>query len=327
MAGLDAYAPRKKLSSSAEFIIHTEDDWKRLQNTFKTAASIIRVIVDPTESGLVRDQQFAKELATLAKQNNFVVELSGGILSHAYYLLSSLGCKVECVDLYATEDEELEFNKLVRDKIPDSITARGENVELLKLEGEALIAALKRKVIEEAFEVADSQTNQQLVEEIADLYEVIDALAGQLGIEKKDILHAQQQKAKKRGKFEKGLMLTRTRLVSTLGTNESRNDDPLFSSISSHERTISMENQIPSQVGDIHIDKRHDFKGTLERQLTISLPVYTLEVKSQIAHFSLETQEGYPHELMLEVLLERTNATLRCKFRLINAQVQLDLPE
>ena len=320
-------APRKKLSSSAEFTIHTEDDWKVLQNMFKTAASIVRVIVDPTESVLIRDQQFAYDLATLAKENNFVVELSGGILSHAYYLLTSSGCRVECVDLYATEDEELEFNKLVRDKIPDSIVAHGENVKLLKLEGEALIAALKRKVIEEAFEVADSKTSQQLVEEFADLYEVIDALAGQLGIEKKAILKAQQQKANKRGKFEKGLMLTRTSLASSLGENESVNDDPLFSSVPPHERTISRVNQIPSQAGDIHIDKRHDFKGTLERQLTISLPVHMLEVKSQMAHFSLETQEGHPHELMLEVLLERTNATLRCKFRLINAQVQLNLPE
>jgi hypothetical protein len=162
-------APRKKLSSSAEFTIRTESDWTRLKDMCKQSAAIVRVLVDPREPVLFRDQQFAKELATLANEKNIVVELSGGILSHVYYLLASSGCKVECADLYAIEDEELEFNKLVRDKIPENIIARGENVECLKLEGEALIAALKRKVIEEAFEVADSKTSQQLVEEFADL--------------------------------------------------------------------------------------------------------------------------------------------------------------
>lgn len=324
--GLLKAAPRKKLPSSTEFIIRSVDDWKNLESKFQSPVSIVRVIVDPRDPRLFRDQQFAKDLAALAKEKNFVVELSGGILSHAYYLLASSGCRVECADLYATEDEELEFNKLVRDKIPDYIVASGENVELLKLESEALIEALKRKVIEEAFEVADSKTSQQLIEELADLYEVIDALASKLGIEKKTIVQTQKQKATKRGKFEYGLMLTRTNLASSLGQNDSEKEESLFSAIPSNMRTISGVEQLPSQISDIHIDKRRDFQGILERQLTLSLPAHTHEVKTQKTHFSLETQNGYPHELMLEVTLERTNANLRCKFRLINAPVQLELP-
>jgi hypothetical protein len=159
-----------------------------------------------------------------------------------------------------------------------------------------------------------------------DLYEVIDALASQLGIEKKTILQTQKEKAKKRGRFKEGLMLTRTSLVSSLGLKESRSDYSLLSSIPTDTKTISRVELIPSQSGDTHIDKRRDFKGTLERQLTISLPVHEHEVKSPIAHFSLETQEGHAHELMVEVVLERTNATLRCKFRLINAPKLLELP-
>ena len=319
-------APRKKLSSSIEFVLRTEADWETLQENCRSGKSIVRVVLDPAESTLIRNQLFLTTLAALAKEKSFVVELSGGILSHAYYLLTSSGCEVECVDLYATEDDEIEFNKLVRDKIPDNIKARGENVELLRLEGEALIAALKRKVVEEAFEVVDSKTTQQMVEELADLREVMDALKNQLGISEKDVKKVQNSKAKSRGGFNEGLMLTRTVLASSLGEDESAKDDPLMTFPQSKVRTISHETQLPPYNMDMHVDKRHNAQGTAERQVTLTLPTHANIFKHRSEYFYLETQDGHRHELTLEVTLERNNADLRCKLRLINAPVQLELP-
>lgn len=320
-------APRKKLPLSTEFIIHTETDWQLIQEKAKSGVPIARVLVDPKEPGLVRDQQFAKGLGELAKNRRFVVELAGGILSHAYYLLVNSGCEVECADLFAIEDEELEFNKLVRDRIPENIAARGENVEFLQLEGEALIAELKRKVIEEAFEVADSKTSQQLVEEIADLREVLDALMSKLGIQEDEVNQKRRQKANSHGVFEKALMLTRTTLSSSLGEDEKQLDDELFTqTLGSICRKISQLEQIPSHNINFHIDKRHDAHGTAERQITMVLPAHAFGYKPQRINFSLENQNGSPHDLMLEVILERVNSELRCKLRLINAPVQMSLP-
>src|SRR5262249_7411648 len=153
----------------------------------ESSEPVERVVVDPSEPDLVRDRTFTQSFADLAKEKGFVVELSGGILSHAYYLLTSSGCSVECADLYGIDDEQLEFNKLVRDKIPEVIRSRGEDVDLLRLQGEALITALKRKVVEEALEVVDSQTSKQILEELADLQEVMNALASRLGITKQAV--------------------------------------------------------------------------------------------------------------------------------------------
>ncbi|WP_433988331.1 nucleoside triphosphate pyrophosphohydrolase [Pseudomonas poae] len=170
------------------------NDWVHLKQRAAQHSSIARVLIDPTEQELVRNPKFATELAELAQKVGFVVELAGGILSHAYYMLSSSGCRVECADLYATDEGAIDFNKLVRDKIPEAIHAKGEEVKYVKLEGEALIKALKRKIIEEAFEVSDAETRHDIVEELADLRETVNALTKNLGITNKEIEDARIEK-------------------------------------------------------------------------------------------------------------------------------------
>jgi predicted house-cleaning noncanonical NTP pyrophosphatase (MazG superfamily) len=69
-----------------------------------------------------------------------------------------------------------EHYKLIRDKIPDFI-ARSQNKYLIeKMTKAEYIQALRDKVVEEAQEVANA-SQEEILSELADLYEVINAIA------------------------------------------------------------------------------------------------------------------------------------------------------
>jgi predicted house-cleaning noncanonical NTP pyrophosphatase (MazG superfamily) len=95
--------------------------------------------------------------------------------------------------------------KLVRDKIPDLIRQSGRHIEVRYLSGEELIAALAAKLSEQAQEAAEAVGNRRaLVEELADLTEVMSALTALRGIDRQEILDTAQQKASQRGSFQTG---------------------------------------------------------------------------------------------------------------------------
>jgi hypothetical protein len=131
-------APRRKLRSSSDFRITSKADWETLLATPADAKDVERAIVEPADPDLIRHREFAEDLATLAKERGFVVELSGGILSHAYYVLKRSGAQVECVDLFGGDEEVIEFYKVVRDRVPAIIQSRGERAVTIRLTGDAL---------------------------------------------------------------------------------------------------------------------------------------------------------------------------------------------
>jgi predicted house-cleaning noncanonical NTP pyrophosphatase (MazG superfamily) len=95
--------------------------------------------------------------------------------------------------------------KLVRDKIPELIRQSGRDVAVRYLSGEELRGALGAKLSEEAQEAAEAVGNRQaLVEELADLTEVMSALTALLGIDQQEVLDAAEEKALRRGVFEAG---------------------------------------------------------------------------------------------------------------------------
>lgn len=320
-------APRNKSSSKVDYEISTKEDWNRLKELLKNGSRFSRVTVTPREPEIVRSPSFAAELGGIAKANNFVIELRGGILSHAYYLLSKAGCAVECADLddYATEEEEAEFNKLVRDEIPNVISARGESVNVLRLQGEALIESLKRKLVEESLEVLDAKTNDQLVEELADLREVMLSLMERLNIQEASIESTRRSKAKKRGAFSNGLMLTRTAIAPPLSLKGE--DDKPFIEIQQAVTapSVSTAAELPTAVDGVNIDRRHNTDGQPERLLTLTLPAYATGFKSISNRFDLKTQEGHPHDMSLDINLDRSGSDLRLRVTLTNIPLQLSL--
>lgn len=319
-------APRNKNPSSSEYLIQSRQDWEMLKAGFlEQEGQVSRVIVDPREPELLRDPDFSDDLGKLAKDKNFVIQLGGGILSHAYYMLSRAGCAVECVDLddYATGDEEIRFNKLVRDLIPKSIISRGENVILLRLKGEALISALRRKLVEESLEVLDAKNNEQIIEELADLNEVMRGLMSRLDITEAMVEQARKRKAKQKGTFDDALMLSKTTVAASLSMPELDAGNPLASVPQSIVNTISLAAEIPSPVDDLNIDKRYSASGIEERQFSTTLPAHAEACKPTQIRFDLPTQDGHKHDMVFELQADRDGADLQLRIRVINAPTQL----
>ncbi len=167
-------------------------------------------MVQPFDPELIRNRPFVEDLADLAKSRNFVVELSGGILSHAYYVLQSRGAQVECADLFGADEEVVEYDKVIRDKLPALIEARGERIETVQLAGDALVTALLQKLVEETFEALDAKSGPELIGELADVEEVVRTVCRALHVTPEQLESEREEKRESRGGFDDGLMLTKT---------------------------------------------------------------------------------------------------------------------
>src|SRR5579884_2955591 len=91
----------------------------------------------------------------------------------------------------------IEYQKLIRDRIPEIIRQDGKAFETVQLSEEEYEKALREKLMEEAREAATAQVSN-LTMEIADLYEVIDALMKLHHVEEKTVRQIQQQRYHKR---------------------------------------------------------------------------------------------------------------------------------
>lgn len=90
--------------------------------------------------------------------------------------------------------------KLVRDRIPQIVRAQGATFDLIVLEDVDMWEALNAKLIEEATELAQAQSEDQL-EELADVYEVLLALIGAAGNTLDEVKDAAEVKRCQRGGF------------------------------------------------------------------------------------------------------------------------------
>ena len=96
--------------------------------------------------------------------------------------------------------------KLVRDRIPEIIRAEGRRPVVEVLPPEERRGALLAKLVEEAGEAADAG-GEDLAEELADVLEVVRALAAGLGLSLDDVTAAADRKTAERGGFDGGLFL------------------------------------------------------------------------------------------------------------------------
>ena len=99
--------------------------------------------------------------------------------------------------------------KLVRDLIPEIIKSSGKVPITCQVSGPDLIAALRVKAKEEVDELYEAE-HQQLLEEIADVYEVLRALVVCENHTWSEIEEIAKDKRIKRGGFAGGLWLLET---------------------------------------------------------------------------------------------------------------------
>lgn len=102
------------------------------------------------------------------------------------------------------------FNKLVRDKIPEIIKQNKEVPATRVLNDEEYKEELLKKLFEECMEVKKAQTIDEITEELADVYEVLLAIAKLNGKTIADIETVSTLKREKRGSFDKRIFLEKT---------------------------------------------------------------------------------------------------------------------
>ncbi|WP_404349568.1 nucleoside triphosphate pyrophosphohydrolase [Sutcliffiella horikoshii] len=99
------------------------------------------------------------------------------------------------------------YNKLVRDKIPQIIETTRKKFITKILNDDDYIKHLKQKTYEELDEYCSAQSNEEAVEELADLLEVILALANYHGFSMEEVEKVRKEKADKRGGFQEKILL------------------------------------------------------------------------------------------------------------------------
>lgn len=102
---------------------------------------------------------------------------------------------------------KIEYNKLIRDRIPQIIEKAGKQCQVHVLSDDQYKTELKRKLIEEANEVNDASIKEKITEEIADVLEIVDALKRAYFISNDEVLAIKNKKAIKNGRFENKLFL------------------------------------------------------------------------------------------------------------------------
>ena len=97
----------------------------------------------------------------------------------------------------------IRYDKLVRDKIPRLIAEQGERPVFRVLDDGEYAECLERKLDEETTEFHKDKAP----EELADILEVVFALAADLGISREMLMEVYEDKHRQRGGFEQRIFL------------------------------------------------------------------------------------------------------------------------
>ncbi|WP_426491289.1 nucleoside triphosphate pyrophosphohydrolase [Hymenobacter sp. 102] len=98
------------------------------------------------------------------------------------------------------------YNKLIRDHIPAIITQSGRQCRTATMPADEYNQALRAKLVEEALEVQAARP-EELLQELADVLEVVQALAATHGLALTTVEAMRQQRHQERGGFTQRLKL------------------------------------------------------------------------------------------------------------------------
>ena len=140
------------------------------------------------------------ELMYLVSELTFLEVVS---LQRQHYIVFN-NTKISETNMHNWRISEMpDYNKLVRDLIPDIIQQKGKQCQTRILSETEYQDALIKKLQEEVTEF----TEQPNLEELADILEVVHALTESLGADQATVEDVRKQKALERGGFEKRIFL------------------------------------------------------------------------------------------------------------------------
>lgn len=220
---------------------------------------------------------FVEAAAEFANTHNLTIDLEGSVLSHVYYLLKRAGAKVRIVDREEPPPVRgiQRFNKLVRDQIPKIIERGGERAVVVRASAPELIELLKRKMVEEAVELQKSTGRDSLMEEAADVFEVLRAVCAAVGEDVESAIALAEEKRAARGGFEGGYVLKGTYITPVVGSERSEQlfdievDDEAARRLRRPDRVVIVEDdlgeglirfRVPLWLAEGSRDFRHDLR-------------------------------------------------------------------
>jgi predicted house-cleaning noncanonical NTP pyrophosphatase (MazG superfamily) len=99
------------------------------------------------------------------------------------------------------------YNKLIRDSIPEIITADNAIPKISILSDTQFTLALKQKVVEEAMELLETKSRDDVLNELSDILELVETILLDHKITKEEIEEKKLSKRNKRGGFTERLFL------------------------------------------------------------------------------------------------------------------------
>lgn len=103
------------------------------------------------------------------------------------------------------------YNKLIRDRIPEIMEARGVKFKTSVLSQDDYKNELLNKLVEESREVQAAKTDRsELIKELGDVLEVIDYLIIAFGLDSEEIRAVKAERKESRGGFAEKIFLEYT---------------------------------------------------------------------------------------------------------------------
>ena len=293
----------------------------------KTHSMVRRILIQPNEDKLLRDKNTLKIIGEIAKKIGAIILLEGGVLSHAYYQLMQTKAIVEVKHPFGDFDDVQEFNKLVRDKIPINISNGGEEVVKTRLSGEYLLRALREKLVEEAFEVMDAIDQDSIIEELADVIEVVDGILFQLDVSYEELKMRQIQKRNRAGGFKDGFVLIETK--NPLPTTKGNNSNSLFKDFKRHfvnDKTSVHPLEVIEQSQKIEKwSDRREHPPAKETLLNLVVPIVRNNWTENTTEAKIKTSSGDAVRVKAKINGQRQGAKLKISLSIFTPQKQLTL--
>lgn len=212
----DAHDAMKNVDRT-NYRVTTISNPKELESFVQRSGSRWRQAIElkPTDRNLMRNEAFIDSVGAAAHMAGVPVILAGSTLAHAYYQLRRQGCTVVTPGEkdHSRVRQNTTFGKLVRDKVPARIAERRETGVTRTIPNELLRGFLIGKLLEEALEVRSAKSTGEKTIELADIFEVVRALARVEGISFDDVRAKADEKKEAAGGFEKGLVLLQTGIL------------------------------------------------------------------------------------------------------------------